>query len=130
MESVVRKTSTPCPIRAIPATLQDLLLGVQGSRDQGSGILAAKERRRRFHGGKEIRKADSGSVGNVFARVKSTSHPPCALVVILLAFSSMCAWSQTQLATVSGTITDPSGAVVPGVSVTIVSQGTGLKRSA
>ena len=40
------------------------------------------------------------------------------------------AWSQTQLATVSGTITDPSGAVVPGVSVTIVSQGTGLKRSA
>ena len=27
-------------------------------------------------------------------------------------------------------ITDPSGAVVPGVSVTIASQGTGLKRSA
>ena len=27
-------------------------------------------------------------------------------------------------------ITDPSGALVPGVSVTIASQGTGLKRSA
>ena len=40
------------------------------------------------------------------------------------------AWSQTQLATVSGAITDPSGAVVSGVVVTIVSQGTGLKRSA
>ena len=38
------------------------------------------------------------------------------------------AWSQAQVATVSGTITDPSGAVVPGVSVTIVNQGTGLKR--
>ena len=59
-----------------------------------------------------------------------TSHPQCALLAILLACSSMCAWSQTQLATVTGTITDPSGAVVPGVSVTIISQGTGFKRSA
>ncbi|MGB7354875.1 MAG: carboxypeptidase-like regulatory domain-containing protein, partial [Acidobacteriaceae bacterium] len=41
---------------------------------------------------------------------------------------SVRAWSQTGLATVSGTITDPSGAVVPGVGVTIVNQGTGLKR--
>jgi hypothetical protein len=49
---------------------------------------------------------------------------------VLAALFSVGAWSQTQLATVSGTITDPSGAVVPGVSVTIVSQGTGLKRSA
>ena len=48
----------------------------------------------------------------------------------MAALFSVGAWSQTQLATVSGTITDPSGAVVPGVSVTIVSQGTGLKRSA
>ncbi len=130
MEFAVRKTFTSGSIRAIPATHRDLILGVQGSRDQGSGVLSAKERRRRLHGGKQTRKADSGPVGNVLARAKSTSHPPCALLIILLAFSSMCAWSQTQLATVSGTITDPSGAVVPGVSVTIVSQGTGLKRSA
>ena len=41
---------------------------------------------------------------------------------------SVGAWSQTQLATVSGTVADPTGAVVPGVSVTIVDQGTGLKR--
>jgi len=49
----------------------------------------------------------------------------CALAVLF----SVGAWSQTQLATVSGTITDPSGAVVPGVAVTIVSQDTVLKRS-
>ena len=55
---------------------------------------------------------------------------PYTLSAILVAFISVSAWSQTQLATVSGTITDTSGAVVPGVSVTIVSQGTGLKRSA
>ena len=54
---------------------------------------------------------------------------PCAWTAVLVALFSAGAWSQTQLATVSGTITDPSGAVVPGVSVTIVSQGTGLKRS-
>src|SRR5580704_11449722 len=52
------------------------------------------------------------------------------LSAVLVALFSAGAWSQTQLATVSGTVTDPSGAVVPGVSVTIVGQGTGLKRSA
>ena len=62
--------------------------------------------------------------------VRSFSSRARLLLVLSLAFPPICAWSQTQLATVSGTITDPSGAVVPGVSVTIVSQGTGLKRSA
>ena len=61
---------------------------------------------------------------------KHASHRPCVLTVALVAIFSISAWSQTQLATVSGTITDPSGAVVPGVAVTIVSQGTGLRRSA
>src|SRR5580700_2537150 len=61
---------------------------------------------------------------------KRESYRPCILAAALAALFSVGAWSQTQLATVSGAITDPSGAVVPGVSVTIVSQGTGLKRSA
>ena len=60
-------------------------------------------------------------VGNNFRRY--------TLSAVLVTLFSAGAWSQTQLATVSGTITDPSGALVPGVSVTIVSQGTGLKRS-
>ena len=59
-----------------------------------------------------------------------SEYRSCMVAVLLAGLFSVGAWSQTQLATVSGTITDPSGAVVPGVSVTIVSQGTGLKRSA
>src|SRR3984957_18073593 len=58
------------------------------------------------------------------------SYRPYTLAAILAAVFSISAWAQTQLATVSGIITDPSGAVVPGVSITISSQGTGLKRSA
>jgi len=60
--------------------------------------------------------------------VRFFSSRACLLLVLSLVLPATCAWSQTQLATVSGTITDPSGAVVPGVSVTIVGQGTGLKR--
>ena len=57
-------------------------------------------------------------------RAKRLWYQPCILAVLF----SVGAWSQTQLATVLGTVSDPSGAVVPGVSVTIVSRGTGLKR--
>src|SRR5580700_11202968 len=58
------------------------------------------------------------------------SYRPYMLAAVLAALFSISTWAQTQLATVSGTITDPSGAVVPGVRITIASQGTGLKRSA
>ncbi len=57
-------------------------------------------------------------------------YRPCMQSAAFVALFSVCAWSQTQLATVSGAIADPSGALVPGVSVTIASQGTGLKRNA
>jgi hypothetical protein len=61
---------------------------------------------------------------------KRESYRPCILSLVLATLFSVAAWSQTQLATVSGTITDASGAVVPSASVTIASQATGLKRSA
>ena len=63
-----------------------------------------------------------------FAVRKSTSHRSCALVAILLALSSICAWSQTQLAAVFGIVSDGSGAVIPAAQVTIVNNATGLKR--
>src|ERR1700751_1899437 len=53
----------------------------------------------------------------------------CILLVMACASFSGSAWPQTQLATISGTITDSSGAVVPGANVSIVNQGTELKRS-
>jgi hypothetical protein len=49
-------------------------------------------------------------------------------LAISLALFSASAWSQTQLATIFGTISDPSGAVIPVAAVTIVNQSTGLKR--
>ena len=60
---------------------------------------------------------------------KRARYRPCILLAALAALVSVGAWAQTQLATVSGTITDASGAVVPGASVTIVNQGTALRRS-
>src|SRR5579863_2566633 len=52
-----------------------------------------------------------------------------ALSVLLCGLSSV-ALAQVTAATISGTITDPSGAVVPGATVTATNQGTGLARSA
>src|SRR5580704_4060482 len=41
---------------------------------------------------------------------KRASYRPCILSAALVALFSVAAWPQTQLATVSGTITDPTGA--------------------
>jgi len=50
------------------------------------------------------------------------------LLVLSFALLSECTWPQSELATVFGTVTDPSGAVIPAAQVTIVNQSTGLKR--
>ena len=66
---------------------------------------------------------------SVLRNTRCASHRCCILQVLAWASFSVCAWSQTQLATVFGTITDPSGAVVPGANVTIANPSTGLRRS-
>lgn len=69
-------------------------------------------------------------IGTLFAETKCAPYRPCILLALSFASFSVGAWSQTQLATVFGTINDPSGAVIPGAQVTIVNQSTGLKRGA
>ena len=59
------------------------------------------------------------------APAKTSSYIRLALSVALFSAS---AWPQTQLATVFGTITDPTGAVIADAQVTVSSKSTGLKR--
>jgi hypothetical protein len=49
------------------------------------------------------------------------------LLAILLVFGAMSALAQST-ATLSGTVSDPSGAVLPGAQVKVISLGTGLTR--
>src|SRR5437588_1709226 len=56
-------------------------------------------------------------------RVKNISLP--SLVMVL---ASAAGWSQTT-ATIVGTVTDSSGAVVPNVTITVSSKDTGLTRT-
>src|SRR5260370_40078953 len=52
----------------------------------------------------------------------------CLLSVFLL--SGFTAWGQVDKATVTGTLTDPSGATIPDAKVTVAYPATGLNRSA
>jgi hypothetical protein len=61
---------------------------------------------------------------------KSLSHSLCLLWALSFALVSTWSWSQTQLGTVFGTITDPTGAVIPGAQVKVSSVSTGSKRDA
>jgi len=69
-------------------------------------------------------------IDNFYARPRRASRRPCILLALLLASFSASAWPQTQLATVFGTITDPTGALIPEAHVTVSSINTGLKRVA
>lgn len=64
----------------------------------------------------------------VHACTKPASLRQCILLALSLALYSAPAWPQTQLATVFGTVTDPTGAVIAGAHVTVSSIETGLKR--
>ena len=53
---------------------------------------------------------------------------PRVMSILLLFVFSAYAWPQTEVATVFGTVTDPTGAVITGAQVTILNQSIGLKR--
>ena len=60
----------------------------------------------------------------------SASRRPCILLALLWTAFSASAWPQTQLATVFGTVSDPTGAVISEAQVTVSTINTGLKRVA
>src|SRR5215469_16374703 len=65
---------------------------------------------------------------SVLAGSKSPSYRRFVLLALFSLLFSTCAWSQTQLSTVFGTITDATGAAISEAHVTILNQSTGLKR--
>ena len=65
-----------------------------------------------------------------YASSKHGSYRNCILLALSLVLYPSSAWPQTQLATVFGTVTDSTGAVIAGADVTVSSINTGLKRVA
>jgi Carboxypeptidase regulatory-like domain len=59
---------------------------------------------------------------------KRAPHRQCILLALSLALYLASAWPQTQLATVFGTITDSTGAVITEAQVTVSAINTGLRR--
>lgn len=45
---------------------------------------------------------------------------------LLLLFAAWAAWGQSNVASITGIVTDPSGAVVPGAEIVVTSRDTGL----
>ena len=51
-------------------------------------------------------------------------------VTILLIAAAVCLWSQTETGQITGTVTDPTGAVVPKANVTVTNVANGTQRTA
>ena len=67
-------------------------------------------------------------LGSFYVSSMRASRRPCILLALSLAIYLASACAQTQLATVFGTITDSTGAVITEAQVTLSSINTGLKR--
>src|SRR5215475_14035138 len=52
-----------------------------------------------------------------------------ARTLLLLLVSASALWGQTTNATLRGLVTDQSGAVLPGVMITVRNEGTGVERT-
>src|SRR5260370_1603771 len=57
------------------------------------------------------------------------SHHTLRLSVLLLAAAVPCAWSQPTMGAVSGTVRDPSGAVVPNATVGLTNTATNISQN-
>lgn len=53
----------------------------------------------------------------------------CSTLILLALFASSLAWTQQPAATLTGVVTDPNGAVIPGAAVTTSNKATGFLRS-
>lgn len=60
-----------------------------------------------------------------FARSRVASLVVCVALVLS---SGLAAWAQAGRGGISGSVTDPSGAVVPGASVTLLNRATGVEQ--
>ncbi len=68
-------------------------------------------------------------IASIGTSTYSLSKSKSVLFLFLLAaLIAAPAWAQTQLGTLFGTVTDTSGAVVPGAEVSVENVSTGLKR--
>src|SRR5246127_996006 len=69
----------------------------------------------------------------MIASIVTSTYPPSSskavvFFFLLAALIPAPAWAQTQLGALFGTVTDTSGAVVPGAEVSVENVSTGLKR--
>jgi len=64
-----------------------------------------------------------------FGRRRASLFTLLLLLTVGLTFSSRLGWAQAGFATLSGTVTDQSGSVIPGVSVTATNTSTGITYS-
>lgn len=61
-------------------------------------------------------------------RVLGAHLRPAIISAILVSVFAPATWAQINTATISGTVTDPSGAAIPGATVIVESSATGLRR--
>ena len=74
----------------------------------------------------KMRLGVSMSAGTLSRR--RSPHPiPCLRVLLLVLLFASLAFAQRDLGTITGTVTDPQGATVPNVKITITEDATGLK---
>src|SRR5216110_3536582 len=93
-------------------------------RSRGDEILFRRERRGPVVGSKII---------NQLHKFRGCSVRQRTFLVLFAAFlvlaASGVAWPQSVQGVITGTITDPTGAVVPGATVTITNVGTNISQS-